>query len=142
VIFHKKVTGKTAGMSVGILMGVLVGLSITLVSSAILAWLICIEKMKVETLGFCTAVVILIAAFAGALTAAAKIKRLRTQVCLITGGVYYLILLALTALFFDGRYQSMGVTAIFALVGCGMSALLGIKEKKKGKGKMKKRAFC
>jgi len=45
-------------------------------------------------------------------------------------------------LFFDGRCESMGVTAIFPSVGCGMAALLGIKEKKKGKGKMKKRAFC
>ena len=86
--------------------------------------------------------IVIIGGVAAGAKAAAKIKRLRTQVCLITGGVYYLILLALTALFFDGRYQSMGVTAIFALVGCGLSALVGIKEKKKGNGKMKKRAFC
>ena len=120
----------------------LVSVITTLVCSAVLAWLISAEKMHADAIGYGTAVALLAASFVGALTAVARIKRLRMQVCLITGGVYYLVLLSVTALFFGGRYQEMGAAAIFVILGSGMTALLGIREKKSRKNKMRKRAFC
>ena len=35
--------------------------------------------------------------------------------CLAAGGGYYLCLLAITALFFGGQYQGVGVTALMVL---------------------------
>ena len=87
-------------------------------------------------------VVLLLSASLGSWTASTKIGRLRTQVCLITGGIYFLVLLSITALFFDGLYQGIGVAAILVFVGSGVTALLGIREKKSRKSKIKKRAFC
>lgn len=141
-MLNKKVTGKAVGMPMGILIGVLVSVAITLVCSAVLAWLIGAEKMRVDSVGYGAAVVLFLASFIGALTAVTRIKRLRTQVCLITGGIYYLVLLATTALFFGGQYQGMGVAAIFVIIGSELTALLGIREKKLRKSKFKKRAFC
>ncbi len=141
-MLNKKLTGKAAGMPMGILIGVMVSVMTTLICSAVLAWLISTEKMQADAIGYGVAVALLVASFIGALAAVARIKRLRTQVSLITGGVYYLVLLSVTALFFGGRYQGMGVAAIFVILGSGLTALLGIREKKSRKNKMRKRAFC
>lgn len=138
----KMPTGRSSGVSVGILIGVLVCVGVTLIATVILAWLITAEKMGESAVGYGAMVVLLLSAILGSWTASAKIGRLRTQVCLITGGIYYLVLLSITALFFGGQYQGMGVAAILVIAGSGVTALLGIREKKSRKNKIKKRAFC
>lgn len=138
----KMPTGRSSGVSVGILIGVLVCVGVTLIASVILAWLITAEKMGESAVGYGAMVALLLSAILGSWTASAKIGRLRTQVCLITGGIYYLVLLSITALFFGGQYQGMGVAAILVIAGSGVTALLGIREKKSRKNKIKKRAFC
>ena len=139
---NKIATGKSSGVSVGVLIGVLVCVGVTLVATVILAWLIAAEKMGENAVGYGAMVVLLLSAILGSWTASVIIGRLRTQVCLITGGIYYLVLLSITALFFSGQYQGMGVAAILVIVGSGMTALFGIREKKSRKNKIKKRAFC
>lgn len=139
---NKMATGKTSGMSVGILIGVLVCIGVTLAGTVILAWLITTERMSENVVGYGAMGVLILSASLGALTASTKVRRLRTQVCLITGGIYYLILLSITALFFGGQYQGMGVAAILVIVGSSLTALLGIREKKSRKSKIKKHAFC
>lgn len=139
---NKMLTGSKSGIAVGILIGVLVGIGVTLVGVSILAWLIATEKISENAIGYGTMVILFISALLGAGTAAANIKRLRVQVCLITGGIYYLLLLATTALFFGGQYQGMGITAILVLLGSGLVSLLGIRENKSRKNKFKKHAFC
>ena len=138
----KMPTGRSSGVSVGILIGVLVCVGVTLIATVILAWLITAEKMGESAVGYGAMVALLLSAILGSWTASAKIGRLRTQVCLITGGIYYLVLLSITALFFGGQYQGMGVAAILVIAGSGVTALLGIREKKSRKNKIKKRAFC
>jgi len=138
----KMPTGRSSGVSVGILIGVLVCVGVTLIATVILAWLITTEKMGESAVGYGAMVALLLSAILGSWTASAKIGRLRTQVCLITGGIYYLVLLSITALFFGGQYQGMGVAAILVIAGSGVTALLGIREKKSRKNKIKKRAFC
>lgn len=138
----KMPTGRSSGVSVGILIGVLVCVGVTLIASVILAWLIAAEKMDESAVGYGAMIALLLSAILGSWTASAKIGRLRTQVCLITGGIYYLVLLSITALFFGGQYQGMGVAAILVIAGSGVTALLGIREKKSRKNKIKKRAFC
>ena len=139
---NKTTTGKSYRMSVGILIGVAVCVVVTLVIAFILAWLISAEKMSENAIGYGAMAALLLSAALGALAASSRIGRLRTQVCLITGGIYYLVLLSMTALFFGGQYQGMGVAAIFVILGSGLTALLGIREKKTRKSKIKKRAIC
>ena len=75
---------------------------------------------------------------AGAAVAVGKIKRRRVYVCLLSGGIYYGILLAMTALFFGGQYQGMGVTALLVLAGSGLVALLGLRGEKGAKPRRRK----
>lgn len=138
----KKAAGKSVGVAVGILIGVAVSVAITLISCMILAWLISVEKIALDSMNYGAGVVLMLASFLGALMAVGRIKRMRTQVCLMTGGAYYLMLLSITALFFSGRYKGCGLAAIFVFAGCGLAALLGIKEKKGRKYKIKNRSIC
>lgn len=137
-----KTTGKTVGMPIGITVGVFMSVAITLACAVFYAWLIGMEKLSMDSIRYIAGVTILLSTSFGSWIAVVKIKRMRTQVCLITGAVYYLVLLSITAAFFDGQYQGIGIGAILVLVGSGLTALLGLGGKKSGKKKFKKRAIC
>ena len=138
----KKVSCRTTGMAVGIFQGLLVSVVVTLVFTAVLAWLVAAEKIEVSAVGYGSMVALLLSAMLGSWVASAKIGCRRVQVCGITGCAYYLTLLSITALFFGGQYQGMGVAAILVLVGSGLPALLGMKQNKPRKAKIKKHAYC
>ena len=61
--------------------------------------------------------ILLTSAIIGSWIAMKKAKHKRIQISLLTGTGYYLSLLAVTALFFDGQYTAMGVTALLILGG-------------------------
>ena len=75
-------------------------------------------------------------AFLASLIAVRKIKRQRAAVCALAGLVYFLCLLAITALFFGGKFQAVAVTAVLILAGSGAAVLAGING---GGGKRKQR---
>ena len=127
---NQKVTGTAASMPVGIAMGCAVSLLITAAGSILVAKLISDEVLVDTAIGYGAMIILLLAAALGATISAAKVKRLRLQVCLLTGVAYYGALLAVTALFFGGQYQGMGVTALLVLAGTGSAALMNIREKK------------
>jgi dolichol kinase len=58
-------------------------------------------------------------------------------VCLISGMIYFCVLLSITALCFGGQYQGIGVTGLVVLCGSCCAGLMGLREKKQGrKGKI------
>ena len=125
---NKKVKGITMGVPVGLAIGVLISLIITLAGTALASYLLVKEKIGEGTIGFAAILILSIAAIIGALCAVSVVKRLRLQVCLMTGAGYYLSLLALTALFFGGRYQGMGISALIVLGGCALVAFIPTKS--------------
>ena len=86
--------------------------------------------MPQTAIGYGAMIILLAASTIGASISAWKIKRLRLQVCLLSGVAYYAALLCITALFFGGQYQGMGVTALVVLAGTGVAILLSTREKK------------
>ena len=133
----KKVTGTAMGIPGGLGLGILVSLLITFAGAALTAWLIASEKIGEGTTGYAAMVILAIASAMGALVAVQLVKRMRLQVCMMTGSCYYLTLLAMTALLFGGQYQGMGVSAIVIIAGCALIAFLptqnsnfGLKRKK------------
>ena len=80
-------------------------------------------------------VILVLSALCGALMARSKIKRLRLQVCLISGGIYYLMLLGMTMLLFGGRFQGMGVTALMVACGSILAILVGLPKDRGGKSR-------
>ena len=117
------------------------GIGITVIGAAVLAWMMSGEKLSGDGLGCGIIVVLLVSSYVGALIASNKIKRLRVQMCILSGVVYYLSLVAVTALFFGGKYQGMGVTAIVVIIGCVSASITMLSGKKSNKPKIRKKGY-
>lgn len=135
----RKMNGAATGIPAGLGLGILISLMITLIGAAVTAWLIAAEKIEEGTIGYAVMVILAVAAALGALTAVHFVKRLRLQVCMLSGSCYYLTLLAMTALLFGGQYQGMVVSAIVILAACVIIAFLPSKNRQIGK--KRKRAY-
>ena len=116
--------GRAMSMGAGLALGGAISMGITLLLSVLTAYLAGKGYVPVNTIGYFAMVILFLSAMAGAMTAQHKIKRLRLQVCLAAGGVYYASLILMTILLFGGNFTGMGATA--AMVSCGslISALL------------------
>lgn len=131
MVANRKVTGKALSMPAGIALGLAVSMAVTLITSSILAWLILKRSMDISSVGYGSLLILLLSSAIGAFTAAEKIKHRRALVSFLAGAAYYLALLSITALFFGGQYNGMGVTGLVILCGCSVVCILGLRE---GKG--------
>lgn len=134
---NQKPTGTAMSMPAGLAIGGIWSLVITIVMSAVIAKLIEGEAVGQGSVGYFVISILLIGSITGALMSFGRIKRRRMVVCLISGLIYYCILLSITALCFGGQYQGMGVTGLVVLGGSCCAGLMGMHEKKQGrKGKL------
>lgn len=138
MVANQKVTGAAASIPKGIGIGLLISILITVAGSAMTALLITREALPENGIGYCAIVILILSASIGALVAYKSIKHRRMVVCMVHGLCYYLILLSITALFFGGQYQGMGVTALAVLAGCSAVGLLGLKGEKRSTVRVKK----
>lgn len=127
---NHKVTGTAMSMPLGIGIGCVISLFLTILGSGIVAKLISEEVLQETAIGYSAMGIILLASVSGTLVAVNKVKKRRLQVSMLVGAGYYLLLLAMTALFFGGQYQGMGVTALLVLAGSGTVILMGTRKKK------------
>ena len=135
---NRKVTGTAVTMPAGIAIGGGISLFLTIAGAGIVAKLISVEVLRENTIGYGAMMIILLASISGTAIAVSKVKKRMLQVCALVGVVYYMTLLAMTAMFFGGQYQGMGVTALLILAGCGAVVLMAgrkRKPKKYGKGR-------
>lgn len=126
---NRKVTGRAISMPAGIAAGIGVSLGMTLAGALLLGLLIDRETVSVNSIGYGSMVILLTSSMLGALIANSLIKHRALLVCVVSGAGYYLSLLAMTALFFGGQYQGMGVTLTLVLAGAVAAALLSVKRK-------------
>lgn len=129
----QKPTGRASSMPAGLAMGGLCSLGVTLLGSAVLAKLVSGEAMAESSIGYGVMVMLVLAAFLGAMVAFGRIKRRRMLVCLVSGAIYFAVLLSMTALFFGGQFSAVGVTALLILCGSALAALLGLRDNRGGK---------
>ena len=123
----------------GLAVGFAVSMSVTLLMTLLLTKLILNETVAMEHVGYSTMLLLLAASFLGAVVAQRKIKHRRMLVCLESGAVYFLGLLAVTALFFGGQYTAVGVTGLLILAGCGCAGLITAGKGSAGKKRTPKR---
>ncbi len=128
----RKAPRSTGSIPAGIGIAVAVSTVITILGAALCASLISQEVIGPEKTGLVSTVILVLSAAAGAITAMRLIGRLRMQMCLAAGGCYYLLLLSMTALFFEGQYEGLLPTAIAVLAGSGAVAILSTVIQKKG----------
>lgn len=124
-------TGKTSSIPGGLAAGAGVSVITTMAISVLLAALLDRGTMSWESAGYGILIMLMLSAFLGAITAYGRIRRQRLLVCLMSGMVYFGILLAVTALFFGGQYQATGVTGLLVAGGCGCAAMTHTGEGKK-----------
>ena len=119
-----KNTGRASSIPAGLAWGIGAALAITVLGSGGAAWLVLGGRLPAEWIGYCAMVILALSSGCGAAVAISKIQRLRAQMGLAAGGLYYLCLVIATALFFGGQYRGMGVTALMVLCGCDVVILL------------------
>lgn len=115
----------------GIGVSLLASLLITIAGAAIGAWLLSSEKIAMENARFITVVFLLLSSIIGALFAVSIINEKRVPVCIISGAAYFLLMLAITALFFEGTYSGVGESGMVIFAGVFAVALLGLKGEKR-----------
>lgn len=129
----QKPTGRTMSMPGGLAFGGLCSLVVTVVCAAFLAWLVSEEKVPEQGIGYGVMVLLILASFLGSMVSWSKIRRQRMVVCLLSGVVFFGMLLGITALFFGGQYSAVGVTALLVLCGNGLAVLTGLGKGSAGK---------
>lgn len=127
-----KVTGRTLSMPVGLTIGTAICILLTVLISIVISKLISIEKIEWNQVGYGVMIMLLIASIAGAKTACTIIRRRKLIICVSIGGLYWLSLLVITALFFGGQYDGMYLAGLIILCG---GALVYIMEMKREGGR-------
>lgn len=141
MVVNKKVSGKAMNIPVGLAIGLAVSVVMTIIGAVIVANLLITEKIGENAIGYGAIIILLLSSAVGSWLAALLIKHRWMIVCLGAGGCYFLTLLAITALFFGGQYQGMGVTALAVLGGSGAVGLLGLNRENRSRKRGKKFRF-
>lgn len=135
---NQKITGRADSIPVGLAVGTACSILFTIASVTVLAKLLDNGKLQWENIGYGIMIQTMIVSFIGAKVSYARIKRQRLMICLLSGVIYYGILMATAAIFFGGQYDGMGVTALLVLAGCASASLLGLRLGKAGQHRIKK----
>ena len=130
---NQKPTGRAVSMPTGLAIGGVCSLGLTVCMAAGMAWLVAGEKLAEKNIGYGIMVLLLISSFAGAMLSFHRVKRQRMLVCILSGGIYFSLLLAVTALFFGGQYSAVGVTAILIFCGSLLAAMAGLRQGRRAK---------
>lgn len=138
MVVNQKVTGRASSVPAGLATGALTGLAITLITSYLAAYMASRELLDRDVFGYCAMAVLILASFVSAKVAVAKIKKLPLQMAAASGLLLYVLLLSMTALFFGGRYDALGVTLVLVLIGSGAGGILASGKPKRRKQKYHK----
>jgi putative membrane protein (TIGR04086 family) len=136
----RKVSNKAVSVPAGIAIGALTALAVTMIGAMLLAFLVMKEIISMDGTGFSAMIVVTLASAAGAWLAAAVTKSNKLLVCSLTAVSFFVILLSITAVFFDGVFHGVGLTALMILLGAGVN-LLPFRHKKSVKSKIKIPAY-
>ena len=129
---QKHTNSDLQGLPVSLVMGAGGSIAVTLLLSAIAAYLIHLEMISEESAGICVVIVLILSSAAGAAIAWMRVGHHKLLVCAAAGTAYYVVLLACTALFFGGEFRNMAATALAILGGAGAVVLTGFRERKRG----------
>lgn len=124
-------------MPAGLAVGALFAMVWTILGALSVAKLIDSEVIPETAVGYGSGLILLTASLGAALVSFSRIKHQRALVCMAAGGIYFLMLLAVTALFFGGQYTGIGVTALLIAAGSGTAVLMGMS----GRGGKRRSAY-
>lgn len=141
MVTGKKVKGSAATFPVGLLTGAVVSIVLTIFLAAVTAWIVLNGIMDTKLIGYFSMLILAIAATSGAAAAAGLIKHRKMIVCLLSGIIYYVILIAVNGLMFGCSCQGAGVMAILVFGGCTGVGTLAQRGKYTSGSKRKKHKY-
>lgn len=127
----KQQTGRSPSVGKAILSGTSTGAATAFLGAAVLAKLLDSEVMKMENAGYGILMIHLIAVFLGVKATLRRAGKWESWAAAATGASYFLLLLAVNALFFQGEFTGMGVTLV--LIAAATAAAVLTEGKQKGK---------
>lgn len=136
-----KRTGKANSIPGGLAIAAFVSMILTFVLSAAIAFSINIEKITWIQAGYWIMVMLFLSSFVGGKCAFASVKRQRIAISIMSGVLYWGLLLCITALFFGGNFSAVWQTAGIIGAGSGTAALISVPYGKK-KSKKPGRSYC
>lgn len=113
----------------GLLTAGMISMGITVTISLIIANQLNTERITWEQAGYWIMGMLFLASFSGATSAYCTIKRQRLTVSVMSGTVYWVLLLCVTALFFGGNYEAVPETAAIIIAGSGCAAMVSLPQK-------------
>ena len=131
--------GGSNSMVKSVTMGSAVSVAAAMLLAAVFAALISVETINPDWAGYCALVVLLLSAMLGAGAAVRSTAEKRLYLSLAAGGVYFLVLLAMAALFFGGQYSGVGVSAFVVFSGSVLAVLMGQGSGKRSKSRRSKK---
>ena len=133
-----KVNGRAASVPAGMAMAAAASMILTAILCVLIAYFLNRGKMTWEQAGYWIMAMLFFVTFVGGKLAYSAVKRQRLLISLMSGIIYWGLLLSITALFWGGNYGPIWETAGIIGAGCLTSALLkGGRCRKKNK-----RAYC
>ena len=129
------------GIAAALAASALASMSATIVLAGALALTINSERITENAIAYGGMGILLAASFIGAIVAEKKTNGNPLLASLFSGGIYFLILVGITALFFEGSYKGVWVNALMILCGCGIAAIRGKPPRRRGnRSALKKRS--
>ena len=123
--------GKTKSIAGALSLSASISVIMTLLLSTVIAYGINAEHITWNQAGYWIMVMLLITSFIGSKCAYYSIKRQKLLISIMSGLLYWGILLMFTALFWGGKFGSVWETAGIITAGCGCSVLLSTSSRKK-----------
>ena len=124
-------------MGKAVMKGISTAVVLAFLGAAVLAKLLDMEILQIEKVGYGIMLIHLLAVFLGSKSAKAGAGKEGALATVITAVGYYLILLAVNALFFGGGYSGLGFTALL-VTGSAAAAILTVRKDSQKRYKISK----
>lgn len=125
----------------GVGIGIGIGIVVSILGAMAAAWMIGSERIGEKSIQPAAYIIMGLSAGLGCWTAVLAVGSKRMQVSLLTGLGYYLSMLAITALFFEGEFEGMMIPTVIVGAGSLAIGLLSARTKKKQNSRTLKRAY-
>ncbi len=135
------IANKEKSMPGSIAVGTAVSIMVTFIAAAILAMLIENSNLSPETMGYGVFVLLMVSSVVGAIFASIQFGLKKMIVSILTAICYFISLLCITALFFDGIYKGVPVTALVVIAGGIIAGFVPTKQGKSVKNRKRKKRY-
>ena len=119
----KEQQNREGNLAVSVVIGMGISVAVSLLGAIVITVLTMNEMIADQTIDYCVLALILIASIVGNLVSMLLEKRKLMIISIATSIAFALVLLAITAMFFEGQYHGVAAT-LLVIIGGGISSML------------------